>query len=176
MRRWTGLLAAFLSLALLAGGVAWLRDPPWLADITTGMREWKEDEGVRFRWTNGHASFFVPSDAEAIVLSLRAVFPAPDGGPVYVAVTADDRWLKTLRLDDPGAWARAPVQMPRLATGRRHRRIDLRVSRTIGEGNLGVELGAVEIDRARGARPQTKAGAPLRKSPPSRPTESAASH
>ena len=51
--------------ALLAVGAAlvYLRDPPWIGDVTSGMRPWDHDEsGVLYRWTEGHASFYIPSN------------------------------------------------------------------------------------------------------------------
>ena len=126
--------------ALVAGALAYLRDPPWLERLTFGMREWREEDGVRFRWTWGHATWFVRSDAREMTLLLRSVFPSDSDRPVTVTVSADDRPITIVTLDDPSRWTRAVVLLPRRATGRRVRRIDLRVSRTVGEGNYGVQL------------------------------------
>ena len=52
--------------ALLAVSLWYLRDPAWIAGQTTGMGDWQQDaDGIRYRWANSHASFFVPSDATA---------------------------------------------------------------------------------------------------------------
>ena len=73
--------------ALLVLGLAYLRDPPWLGEVTSGMLRWEEDPpGTRFRWTIGRASFFVSSAATGMTLPLRAVFPGPNGRPVIVRV------------------------------------------------------------------------------------------
>ena len=66
-----------LSGALVFGGAAYLYDPPWVGQITSGLGEWRTDpSGMRYRWTNGHATFFVPSKATAMMLPLRAQFQA----------------------------------------------------------------------------------------------------
>jgi hypothetical protein len=146
MRR-TGLAAALLLLVL---GGAYLRDPPWAGAITSGMRPWEaEPGGVRYRWTTGRASFFVPAQATTMTVPLRAIFPGPDGRPVTVEVSVDDRWLADIELRQPDAWVRTSVPMPRRATSRRFRRVDLHVSRTkVGVFILGVETGEIELDQA----------------------------
>jgi hypothetical protein len=136
---------ALVALALVAGiaGLAWyLYDPPWIASVTSGLREWEEDPpGTRFRWTAGRASFFVPSSAPEMTLSMRAVFRSPNGSPVTVSMRVDDRWLADIVLKDVSAWTETTVPLPRRKTGRSYRRVELRVSRTAGPYNLGVQLG-----------------------------------
>ena len=124
-------------------GVAWyLRDPPWVAAVTSGMRDWEVDaSGTRYRWTAGHASFFVPSAASEMTLPIRAVFPSTDGGPVVVRFAVDNRSVATVALNNMAEWSRAVVPLGR-ETGRRHyRRVDVRVSRVVGFYNLGVQVG-----------------------------------
>jgi len=141
-------LAAALAGALLLLALGYLRDPPWLGQVTSGMRAWEEDPpGTRFRWTTGRASFFVPSSAIAMTLPLRAVFPGPNGRPVTVSVSIDDRWLANIDLPRPDAWVRTVLPLPRLATTRRFRRIDLHVNRTaVGVFILGVMTGEITFD------------------------------
>jgi hypothetical protein len=133
--------------ALLLAGAAWyLHDPPWVADLTSGIRDWQTDPaGARFRWTAGRASFFIRSSAAEMTLPLRAQLPAPDGGPVIVRVSLDDRFLTDVVLTDPRVWVTPMVPLPRRPAGRRYRRVELRVSRTVGEFNLGVQLGEVRL-------------------------------
>ena len=133
-----------LASAIGVGGVAWyLYDPPWIANVTSGLREWEEDPpGTRFRWTAGRASFFVPSSAREMTLPMRAVFPSPNGSPVTVGMSVDDRWLADIVLKDVSAWIETTVPLPRRKTGRSYRRVELRVNRTIPPYNLGVQLGA----------------------------------
>lgn len=127
--------------AALAGALWYLHDPPWAERVTSGLREWEEDPaGVRFRWTAGRASFFIPSAVSEMTLPLRAVFPSPGGMPVAVTLSVDDRWLADVRLVDPRAWATTTVPLPK-STGRRFRRVELRVSRVVGFLNLGVQVG-----------------------------------
>ena len=134
---------------LLLWVLGYLRDPPWLGQVTSGMRGWEEDPpGTRFRWTSGRASFFVPSDALAMTLPLRAVFPGPDGRPVTVSVSIDDRWLANIDLPRPDAWVRSVLPLPRRATTRRFRRVDLHVNRTaVGVFILGVMTGDIGFER-----------------------------
>ena len=139
-----------VALLLLVGSVAYLREPPWIGGVTSGLRDWEGPAGMRFRWTNGHASFFVPGDAAALTLPLRAAPGSTLDGPVTVTLSVDDRWLTAVDLTDPSAWVRATLPMPRKPASRRFRRIDLRVSRTVGPFNQGVQLGEIELRRLPG--------------------------
>ena len=142
-------LAIGAGCALLIAGAVYLRDPPWAGQITSGMRGWETDRrhGELFRWTAGRASFFVPSGASAMTLPLRAGFPGPNGGPVTVSVSVDDRWLTDIELREPEEWVRTLLPLPRRATTRRFRRVDLHVSRTyVGAFILGVQTGEIELD------------------------------
>jgi len=134
--------------ALLVLGLAYLRDPPWLGEVTSGMLRWEEDPpGTRFRWTIGRASFFVSSAATGMTLPLRAVFPGPNGRPVIVRVFVDDRWLADIELPRPEEWVQTRLPLPRTATTRRFRRIDLHISRTaVGPFILGVMTGEIRLD------------------------------
>ena len=63
MRR---ILPLVLAVVMCAAAV-YLYDPPWTGRVTSGLRDWEEDPpGTRFRWTDGHASFFVPAGASVI--------------------------------------------------------------------------------------------------------------
>ena len=143
------LLLIVCAVLLFTGVAAYLHDPPWAGGITAGMRDWEEDPpGTRFRWTSGHANLFVPSDATAMTLPLRAGwFPGRVNGPVTVEVSVDDRWLATIDLRDPNAWERRTLPLPRRPSHRRFRRVDLRVSRVVGFYNLGVQVGPIALER-----------------------------
>jgi hypothetical protein len=134
--------------ALLVCSLAYLRDPPWLGQVTSGMLSWEEDPpGTRFRWTMGRASFFVSSDATTMTLPLRAVFPGPNGRPVIVRVSVDDRWLADIELPRPDEWVRTSLPLPRTATSRSFRRVDLHISRTaVGPFILGVMTGQIGLE------------------------------
>lgn len=137
-----------LSLAAAIGALLYLRDPSWIGGLTSGLRPWEEDPpGTRFRWTAGRASLFVPSDAAAVTIPLRAVFPGPLGGPVLVDVQADGRWLATIQLPLPDAWVRTTLPIGGRTPRRRYLRIDLRVNRVVPPYMLGVMVGEVRIDR-----------------------------
>jgi hypothetical protein len=130
---------------LVAAALAYLRDPAWLATQTTGMREWREDPGgFRWRWTSGHASFFVPSDARAVRLRLATSFDATTrlgDRPMLVTFTIDDRRAARLVLSGPG-WQTATLELPPPGN-RRVRRVDLHTSITRA-GNHGVQIGEPE--------------------------------
>jgi hypothetical protein len=130
--------------------LVYLHDPPWAGQITSGLLRWEKDRrhGELFRWTAGRASFFVPRSATVMTLPLRAVFPGPLGGPVTVSVSIDDRWLADIVLREPDEWVRASLPLPRKATSRRFRRVDLHVSRTfVGASILGVQTGEIELEQ-----------------------------
>ncbi len=150
MRRtaWIGTLACAL---VVAGALAYLYDPPWIGDVTSGLSAWETDtQGARFRWTTGRGSFFIPSDATAVTLPLRPG-PPSDNPPITIDVRVDDRWLATLELPDakhrdPNTWVRPTLPLPHGQTKRRYRRVDVRVSRW-QEFSRGVQLGVVELQR-----------------------------
>ena len=133
--------------ALVAGSLAYFRDPSWTASITSGMRAWEEDPpGTRFRWTAGRASFFVPAAASTMTLPMRAVFPGTNDRPVIVSVSVDERWLADVVLENPAAWVTTSLPLPRRHTPRRFRRIDLHVNRTVvGAFILGVMTGEIGL-------------------------------
>ena len=142
----TRLVARVMLGVAIAGALAYLYDPPWIGRVTSGLRDWEQDEaGTRYRWTNGHATFFVPREATAMTVPLRAVYPSPAGGPVAVDLSIDDRWLARLELADPGAWLRSTLSLSWVRTHRRYRRVDLRVGRVVTSFNRGVQLGEVEL-------------------------------
>jgi len=136
--RWAGLCLAVVLL------LAYLREPPWTPHVTSGLSRWETDEdGVRFRWTSGRASFFVPSSARKVTIPLRAVPASGDARPFVVDIWIDGRLADRVVLAD-GSWVTAverPVPRPR---GRRFRRIDLRVDRAWGDWRRGVRVGDIE--------------------------------
>jgi hypothetical protein len=147
-RRRLGVALMTTAIVALAGGVfAYLHDPPWVAGMTTGFRGWEvEAPGIPFRWAAGHATFFVPSGATQMTLPLRSQFPGPNGEPVTVNVRVDDRVVTNIVLDDPGIWVRPILALPSRETHRRFRRVDLRVSRTVGDLILGVQVGEIVLE------------------------------
>jgi hypothetical protein len=134
--------------AIIAGGIAlvaalaYLRDPPWIGTVTSGMREWEySDPETVFRWTAGRASLFIPSDAKAVVIPLRSGIPGPLNGEVPVEIRVDGRFLASIMLRDPAVWVRQELPLGNRVTNRRFRRIDLHVPRAVGQGNRGVMTG-----------------------------------
>ena len=111
--------------------------------MESGFRPWETaDDGARVRWTGGHASFFVRSDAEGITVPLRTTFASPSGGAVTVTLSVDDRPGGRLVLTDD-SWHAMSLGLPEPGR-RRLRRIDIRVDRT-GPGNRGVEVRDVRL-------------------------------
>lgn len=133
------------SLLCVIAMLAYLHDPSWLAGATFGMRDWEADAGVRFRWTGGHAAFYVPAGVARIVIPMRVGQASGERTPLRVTVSVDDTLVAIVTLDDPMAWSRTVVAMPRRPTGRRVRRVDVRVARTSADMNYGVQLGELEL-------------------------------
>jgi hypothetical protein len=128
--------------AAICASLAYLRDPPWLLSVTSGLRPWQTDaDGHRFRWMGGHASLFVPSDARVVTLPLRTTFGAGDP-PVTATISIDDRPADRLVLQD-SQWHASTVRLPQKGS-RRVRRIDIRVDRT-REDNHGAAVGEISI-------------------------------
>jgi hypothetical protein len=144
--RWPIRLRVGAGVAVLLAALVYLYDPPWAGRVTSGLRPWEEyPPGTFFRWTTGRASFYVPSSVTSITLPLMAVYPGPNGAPVTVEVRVDDRLLATLALKDPIIWVRPELPLGRQHGHRSYRRIDLRVSRVIGESKYGVVTGQPTI-------------------------------
>lgn len=132
--------------AALAGALWYLRDPAWLADQTTGLRGWERGrDGSTYRWSGGHASFFVPADARQMRISVATSFDsrAPRGDePMLVSFTIDDNRAGRALLSDPG-FRDVVLEMPPRGS-RRVRRVDIRTNLT-REDNHGVKIAEVRI-------------------------------
>ena len=142
------LIRIALVLACAAAAAWYLRDPAWVGGVTSGLREWRtEDDGTRYRWTNGHAAFYVPSGAREMTLPMHIPAGAvlgdaffPTAAPVTVRVSADDRWLADIEVRPGAPWTSTTFPLAgRLS--RRFKRIDVRVSRVTGFEMRGVQLG-----------------------------------
>jgi hypothetical protein len=139
-------LKAIAAAVAVIAALAYLYDPPWMGNVTSGMRGWDYGvPGMVIRWTNGRASLFIPSDAKAVMIPLRSGFPGPNGEPVTVDISVDGRFLTTITLTDPAAWVRHELPLGRRTSRRRFRRIDFHVSRVIQERLLGVMTGPPTI-------------------------------
>lgn len=130
---------------LLAAALVYLRDPPWLIRVTTGLGPWMaEEDGTRFRWTAGRASFFVPSDVREFTLPIRSAKDAPGDWPITVTITADDRLVERVRLEDE-RWRELKIVVPNTSS-RRVRRIDLHLDR-VRAAQRGIQIGEVRPGR-----------------------------
>jgi hypothetical protein len=134
-------LLPLIACVLVVGVVVYLRDPSWLVSVDAGFARWERDaDGAAYRWTSGHASFFVRSDASTLVVPIRAVGWA--GSAVTVSIAIDDRPADRLTISDE-RWHESTLRLAG-ATDRRHRRIDIRVNRTL-PGNRGVQVGEIRV-------------------------------
>jgi hypothetical protein len=133
-------------LIVCSGGVLWyLRDPAWLITQTTGLRGWEgSDDGTRFRWSGGHASFFVPSDEQVVRIPVATTFDAHGSEPMVVTFTIDGSRAGRVLLTN-AAWQEVTLAMPPRGS-RRVRRVELRASVT-REDNHGVRLGEPKVSR-----------------------------
>jgi hypothetical protein len=140
------LLPAACAVVALAAALAYLRDPTWLIHASHGFHRWETDgSGRRFRWTMGHAAFFVPADAVRVEIPLAAAFDSPGESPVTATLTIDDRPAERIELTDD-AWRVVVLPLPPPGS-RRVRRIDIRVDRT-RPGERGVRVGAIRPRRS----------------------------
>lgn len=139
MRRNT-IAGVVLFIAVLVAALAYLREPSWLAGVDSGFRSWETGaDGRRYRWTNGHASFFVPASAVNIEIPIRTTF-GPGDPAVLVAISIDDRPADRFILRDD-QWLARKIRMPQPGS-RRLRRIDIKVDR-LRPGNRGLQISEV---------------------------------
>ena len=131
-------IASAVALLVLTGVLAYLRDPPWLLTMSSGLRDWETaSDGTRFRWAATHASFFVRADARDMRLRLRTTFVRPDEWPIAVSISIDDEPVDRVVLADP-SWQESVVRLPARGS-RRVRRVDVRADRA-REDNRAVQL------------------------------------
>jgi hypothetical protein len=131
------------ALAAIVCALWYLRDPAWLIDQNTGLRQMERaGDGRNFRWSGGHSSFFVPSAGRTVRIPLSTTFDARGTEPMVVSVFVDDvRAARVLLTDD--AWHDVTVPLPP-AGSRRVRRIDIRTS-VVREDNHGVRVGEARV-------------------------------
>jgi len=141
-----GRLGGAAAIVAIAAALWYLRDPAWLATQTTGLRGWQRGtDGSAYRWSGGHASFFVPADARQIRVPVATTFDPrqPRGDePMLVTLTIDDRRGARVLLSRPGV-EQVVLDLPPRGS-RRVRRVDVRTSAT-REDNHGVMIGPVSM-------------------------------
>ena len=129
-------LIGVLIIALMA--LAYLRDPPWLRHVESGFSAWHTDpDGIRYRWTLGRASFFVPADGGQVALRLRSLKDNPADWPISVTLSIDGRDADVIKLQDD-EWHTVVLRLPRPGS-RRVRRIDIKLDR-VRSGNRGIQV------------------------------------
>ena len=123
---------------LLVAALGYLRDPPWLVHVTSGLTRWETDsDGTRYRWTGGHGSFFVPSSRESVTFRIRAPKEDPRDWPITATITIDDRPADIIKVGEE-SWSTVRLRLPARAD-RKVRRIDVKLDR-VRSGNRGVQL------------------------------------
>jgi hypothetical protein len=143
VRRLALVIATCLALGATLG---YLRDPPWLSTLSSGLRHWEAGaDGIEFRWAGAHASMFVPSDSHELHIPLRTTFDKAGEWPITVSITIDDEPADRLVLSDPG-WRESRIRLP-AAGSRRVRRVDIRSDRT-RDDNRAVQVGHVTFGNA----------------------------
>jgi hypothetical protein len=126
------------SAGLLVAALAYLRDPPWLANVTSGLTDWHTDrDGTRYRWTGGRGSFFVSASAEFVTIRLRAPKEDPRDWPITATIMIDDRPADMIKVGE-AEWTTVRLRLPPPGS-RSVRRIDVKVDR-VRSGNRGVQL------------------------------------
>lgn len=131
-------------LVALVAVLAYLRDPPWLLRVTSGLGHRSTDEtGQTYRWTGGRASFFVPSEARTLELTMRALKGTAADWPINATISVDGRPSELVPFPDD-AWRRVRIRLPPRG-GRRVRRIDIHLDR-VRRGQSGVQLREPVVD------------------------------
>jgi len=121
-----------------------LRDPVWLAGVESGLHGWRTGaDDLRYRWTTGHASFFVPASSARLAIPARVTFEQSSDPPVLVRIAVDDRPADEFELRDD-RWVTRRLALPPPGS-RRLRRIDIRVDR-LRAGNRGIQLGEIALN------------------------------
>ena len=122
--------------ALVVVGLAWLRDPAWLASYRHGLFPAEVDaEGVTFQWTGGRASFYVPANADTPRIIHMAAHPQ---FPTQVSVSIDGRLFDRFLVGPE--WRALTVPAAGVKGSRRHRRVDVHVAMAWGFHRQGVRL------------------------------------
>jgi hypothetical protein len=134
---------AIAAVAGLATLLVYLRDPPWLIEVRSGLGRVRTDaSGIRYRRMEGRGSFFVPGDAGSVTIPVRAPFSSPSDWPITATFFVDDRLAERIVLSD-GRWRRVIIPL-RASPWRRVVRIDIHADRTRAR-NHGLDVGEVEL-------------------------------
>jgi hypothetical protein len=142
VRRFALVILMCLALAAVLG---YLRDPPWLATLSSGLRNWQTGaDGREFRWAGAHASMFVPAGARDLRIPLRTTFDRTGDWPITVSITIDDEPVDRLVLTD-ARWRESRIRLPSPGS-RRVRRVDIRSDRT-RDDNRAVQVGHVGLGK-----------------------------
>jgi O-antigen ligase len=112
-------------------------------NTTVGLSAWqREPDGLRYRWSGGKSTFYVPSDARAVRIPLRH---GTEGPPtVEVRVFLDGREADGVRLQAGDDWRVLRIVLSKRGSRAPFFRIDLRAE----EPGTGAPLEAKPTDTA----------------------------
>jgi O-antigen ligase len=80
------------------------------ASAARGLSAWQQERGVRYRWAESRAAFFVPSGARLVRLPMRA---GPDAPPaLVVSVSMDGREANRVELHAGDDWREVRLMQP----------------------------------------------------------------
>src|SRR5262249_20712660 len=123
-----GWTVAFAAVALVVFVLGRKPLAPSESEAVTGLSQWESDaNGTRFRWSGKYASLFVSQNATRVYIPVRQPVDIPalrDQG-VSVRVAPEN---KGRTIVGP-TWAILDVELPRIQSRQRYRRIDLKIDR-----------------------------------------------
>jgi hypothetical protein len=144
--------------ALLVATLTIARRPlePPASPAVDGMEPWETaPDGVRFRWTHGSASVFVPRDVTRVYIPVRVPTDNPRISPIAVDVREGGAPRGRMLVGD--SWAILNVELPPLQSLLGYKRVDLRMDKTWqpaiyvpGSSDLrsiGVQVGDLKLFR-----------------------------
>ena len=141
----TRVFTVAIAIVCACSALWYLRDPSWLIAQTTGLRGWERSaDGTRFRWSGRRASFFIPSNEQAVRIPVATTFDARGSDPMMVTFTIDGARAGRVLLTE-GSWQEVRLTLPPQGS-RRVRRVDVRTS-VAREDNHGVKLGEPKVSR-----------------------------
>ena len=124
--------------------------------VSYGIGGWEEDNGVRYRWTEPQATFFVRSTVRALMLPVHTVHPGDLGIDHFDAdLFVDGSLVEKIELHDD-QWHQVRIDLTSTVSEGPFRRVDIRVSPpwsppevfpgTSDRRVLGMQIGEIRLD------------------------------
>jgi hypothetical protein len=150
---WIGWTVGFAAIALAVFILGRAPLTPSDSAAVTGLTNWETDaSGARFRWSGEYASLFVSQNATRVYIPVRQPVDLPALRDQGVSVRAAPE-NKGRTIVGP-TWAILNIELPRIPSRQRYRRIDLKIDRVwqpavyvAGSSDmrrLGVQVGEVK--------------------------------